>query len=143
MISSPNLVEELKSRSNVKILTPYIWLAMGMNPPEINNYSKEIKELKHIELYNTETAETLTIEVDEIYSSIGQVPNTEFIKDLNILNDNKEISYDRKDNSTAIEGLFVAGDVTSTSVKQIYASEFSGRTAAKSVIKYLEGSKEI
>ena len=134
------LVEELQSRSNVKILTPYIWLSMGMNPPEINSYSKEIKELKHIELYNTETAETLTIEVDEIYSSIGQVPNTDFVKDLNILNDSKEIIYDRKDNSTAIEGLFAAGDVTATPVKQIYASEFSGKKAAQSVIKYLEES---
>lgn len=135
-----SLVEELQSRSNVRILTPYIWLSMGINATEPNKYSKEIKEIKHIELYNTETTETLTIEVDEIYSSIGQVPNTDFIKDLNILNDNKEIIYNRQDNSTSIDGLFAAGDVTTTPVKQIYASEFSGKKAAESVIKYLGGN---
>lgn len=132
------LVEELKSRKNVEILTPYVAKHIELDYKNAAPYFPFNHKI--IELRNTKTDAVKKIYVNHYYSSIGQVPNSELCKTFRILNDSKEIIYDRKDNSTAIKGLFAAGDVTTTPVKQIYASEFSGKKAAESVVKYLKES---
>lgn len=76
------------------------------------------------------------IKTDAVFIEIGYQPNTEFVK-LVKLNRKKEIIIDRF-NSTNIEGIFAAGDVTDVKIKQVIVALGEGAKAALSVSEFLE-----
>ena len=74
------------------------------------------------------------IKVGGVFIEIGYIPNSEII---NIeKNERGEIKINNK-NETSIKGIFAAGDVTDTPVKQIIVAAGEGAKAAISAAEYL------
>lgn len=74
--------------------------------------------------------------VDGVFIETGFVPGSEPFKDLVSLNEQGEIPI-RRDNSTAIPGLYAAGDVTNVPEKQLIVAAGEGAKAALQVHQYL------
>ena len=122
---SLKLVEELKARDNVTILTPYI-------PVE---FIKDGDKLGAVKIQNKETNEEKVLTVQGVFPLVGQDPNTKFIK-LDILNEWGNIPVE-KNMMTRVEGAFSGGDVLPRDIRQIYLAEHDGLVAAKSIEEYL------
>jgi thioredoxin-disulfide reductase len=77
-----------------------------------------------------------TLEVDGVFVEVGYAVNADIVKHLVKLNENNEIIVDSK-GATSCEGLFGAGDATSTTFKQAIISAGEGAKAALSAYAYL------
>jgi len=122
---SDKLVEELKSKSNVTILTPFI-------PVEI----MADDHITGIKIRNVEDNKEQVIDVDGFFPLVGQIPNTKFINIDGIKDEWGTIPVDRT-MMTGVPGVFAGGDCLPRDIKQIYLSEHDGMVAAKSIIEYL------
>lgn len=106
------LVDKLNSLSNVKVLT-------GSKTLEIQGEEK----VEAIKLQRDGKEESL--ELDGVFVQIGLVPNSSFLKGLVDMNKFGEIIVDEKGRTSA-EGIYAAGDVTTTPYKQIIISMGEG-----------------
>lgn len=97
----------------------------------------EAVKLKHVE-----SGEEEILETDAVFMFIGHLPNTGFVKDLNITNDWGFIEANEK-METGIPGLFAIGDVIDKELRQIVTAASDGAVAAQNVVKYLENQKRI
>ena len=79
------------------------------------------------------------IPVQGVFVEIGLIPNADFAS-LVKKNDLGEIEVDCR-NSTSLEGIFAAGDVTSVPEKQIIIAAGEGAKAALSAFRYLAEHK--
>ena len=77
-----------------------------------------------------------TLEVDGVFVEVGYAVNADIVKHLAKLNENNEIIVDSR-GATSCEGLFAAGDATSTAFKQAIISAGEGAKAALSAYAYL------
>ncbi len=88
-------------------------------------WDSEVKEIKgdnfvkSVVLENKRTGDVGEVEVDGVFVQIGEVPNTEFVKeaDVEVDKDGYVVVDSRK--RTNILGVFAAGDVTNSQVKQV------------------------
>jgi alkyl hydroperoxide reductase subunit F len=74
--------------------------------------------------------------VQGVFLEIGLEPNSALLAKLLTLNENDEVPVER-DQSTAVAGLFAAGDVTDETDKQIVISAGAGAKAALAADRYL------
>ncbi|MDA8230293.1 MAG: FAD-dependent oxidoreductase [Magnetospirillum sp.] len=81
-------------------------------------------------------AESTDLAVEGVFLEIGLVPNSEPLRDLVTLNAAGEVPIGR-DQSTAVPGLFAAGDVTDDPDKQIVIAAGAGARAALAADRYL------
>ena len=79
------------------------------------------------------------IPVQGVFVEIGLIPNSDFVS-LVKKNDLGEIEVDCR-NSTSLEGIFAAGDVTSVPEKQIIIAAGEGAKACLSAFRYLAQHK--
>lgn len=92
--------------------------------------------LQGIEITNLVTNQKQDINVDGLFVAIGRIPNSNFVKDkLNL----DEFGYIITDEQlkTNIPGVFVAGDVRKSQLKQIVTATSDGAIAATSANHYL------
>ena len=83
------------------------------------------------------------LEVEGVFVEIGSVPNSDIVKDLVALNQQKEIVLDHKSSASSREGVWAAGDVTDELYKQNNISAGDGVKAALSVYMYLQNKEKI
>ena len=121
---SNKIVDELKSHSNVTILTPYI-------PVELIGEDK----LEAVKIKNRETEEETILNVQGVFPLVGQDPNSKYIN-LDIKNEWGNIPVE-KNMSTRVEGCFAGGDILPRDIRQIYLAEHDGMVASKSIMEYL------
>jgi alkyl hydroperoxide reductase subunit AhpF len=69
------------------------------------------------------------------------VPNTEFVKDLLILNERGEIVLDARTGATSRPGIFATGDATDLPYKQNNISAGYGVVAALSAYDFIRKGK--
>ncbi len=85
---------------------------------------------------------TSTLEVDGMFVAIGQVPENEPFADVAELN---EYGYIIADESClprgAAEGIFVAGDCRTKSVRQVTTATSDGAVAALAACRFIDGLK--
>jgi len=118
------LLEKLKKMKNVEFKQPY----------EIVELTGE-KMLNSIKIKSKDKIEEL--KVSGVFVSIGQDPNTGFLKNLDLkLTTEGYINVDPKMN-TNVPGLFAAGDITGIG-KQIIIAAGQGALAALSAENYLK-----
>lgn len=123
------LVEEFKEIPNTKILTPYV-------PVEIIGED----HITGIKLQNRETGEYLTLETEGFFPLVGQDPSTTFVDIEGVRDEFNTIAADSKTRESKCPNLFACGDVVANRpVRQIYLSEFDGKTAAKEIIRRIKG----
>lgn len=119
LTAEKNLVDKLEKKENVKIILNAV----------IKNYIGE-ESLEGIKLSNDEE-----ITVDGLFLSIGQVPNSAFLKEFLDINEYHYISSN--DCTTKYPNVFVAGDVRTKNIRQLTTATSDGTTCAIMAINYL------
>lgn len=114
------LIDKLKTIDNIEI--------------HLQTQIKEIKGDKQVEKVILQ-GEVDELETDGVLVEIGYIPNSEFIKTVQ-LNKKGEIQINDL-NQTNVEGIYAAGDVTTVRYKQIIVAASEGAKAALSVNDYL------
>jgi len=88
-------------------------------------------------IYQDINGEEISLPVEGVFIKAGYRPAAEIAAGLARLNDRGEIEFDCKTHQTAIEGLFVAGDVSEVKFKQIVVAAGEGAKAAMAAGEYL------
>jgi len=113
------LIDKLKSLPNVSFL--------------VNTKSEEVlgdgTKVIGLKIQNRSSQDTSKIDLDGIFVQIGLLPNSAFIKDVVKTSAFGEIIVDEKGRSS-VEGIYAAGDVTTTPYKQIIIAMGEGAKAA-------------
>ena len=99
-------------------------------------------QLKSITLRNVETNEEKEYDFEGAFVFIGQIPETSFIKDLDITNKWGYIEVNAK-METKVPGIYAIGDVIEKDLRQIVTAAADGSIAAIQVAKYLDKSNKI
>ncbi|HIQ29024.1 MAG TPA: FAD-dependent oxidoreductase [Candidatus Caldiarchaeum subterraneum] len=100
---------------------------------------KEIKgeaKVEAVVLQNIKTGEEQEVKVDGVFVEMGYAAQTDWVKDLVVLNNNGEI-VTNKLAETSHPGIFAAGDVTDMPYKQFIISAGEGAVAALSAYNYI------
>ena len=94
-------------------------------------------KLEKLEYTDRETNKEHSIDVAGCFIQVGLVPNTEWLEESDVeLTDRGEIKVN-PDGSTSLEGVYAAGDATTSLFKQIVIAAGSGATAALGAFNYL------
>ena len=118
------LIERINEKENIKVIYN----------ATIEAFHGKDKILNSLTLM--ENGEETTLETKACFIFIGYEPSTEFIKKLDILDENGYIDVDRE-YRTKIPGIYAAGDVVKKEAFQIVTSVSDGALAAISAIKDL------
>ena len=94
--------------------------------------------LRGLKVKNRETGEIKTIASEGLFIFIGMIPQTEILKDLAELDSDGFVKVDEKC-ETATEGLYAAGDCTTTYLRQVVTAVSDGAKAAVAAEKYIRG----
>jgi len=97
-----------------------------------NTIVEEIKGedvVKRLSLRNVTTGEKSTLDIPGIFVAIGSKPNTDYLKGTLPLDTTGAIITNEK-METGIPGIFAAGDIRSSSIRQVIAATGDGATAA-------------
>jgi thioredoxin reductase (NADPH) len=124
-------IDELKETGQADFLLGY----------EVVSFDGEDK-LESVTVKNRETGEEKKVEVQGAFVFIGQVPETNFIKDLGITNKWGYIEVD-ENMATKIPGIYAIGDVVDKDLRQIITASNDGSVAAIQVGKYLGKSNKV
>lgn len=92
-----------------------------------------------IRIKNLKTAKSEVLPVNGVFIYIGYSPNTEFLHGLVDLDSNGFIITDER-MSTAVPGIYAAGDVRDKFLRQITTAVGDGAIAAMAAEKYIEES---
>jgi thioredoxin-disulfide reductase len=123
------LVQEVQKAENITFHTPMV----------VHSFLGK-DSLNGVRLESVNGKEKLDLNVDGVFLEIGLTPNTQPLRDLVELNQNGELPVNR-DQSTTVQGLFAAGDVTDVTEKQISIAVGQGALAALSAHQYLVENK--
>lgn len=106
-----------------------------------NSVIEEIKGQNKVEtlvLRNLKTQKTQEVPLDGVFINIGEIPNNDLAKKLNLeLDEDGYVVVNRKF-ETNVEGIFAAGDITG-GVLQTIVSAGEGAAAAVSAYLYIQG----
>ncbi len=119
------LVQEVLQAKNVTFHAPMI----------VRSFLGENK-LTGISLESADGKERLDLNVDGVFLEVGLTPNTDPLKGFIELNEHGEVPVNRNQ-STAVEGFFAAGDATDVNEKQITVAVGQGAQAALAAHRYL------
>lgn len=91
--------------------------------------------LEKINVKNVKTGETTALDVACVFVAVGQTPASTMFADK-VAHENGYILAD-ENMATSVAGVFVAGDIRKTPLRQIVTACADGAIAAESAIKYL------
>ena len=111
-----------------------IELHLGRVPVEVVGHMGKVAGLV-LETAGGDPAETL--EVQGVFEFVGVHPNSDLVKGLADLADGGWVMVDNS-MGTSYQGLFAAGDVTNTPLKQVVTAAGQGATAAFEALRYLD-----
>lgn len=94
------------------------------------------RKVELLKLKNVKTQEMSELKVDGVFIYIGSTPNSSMVKDLVALDENGFIITDNY-MRTNVPGVFAAGDVRNTNLRQLATAVGDGAIAANSAEKYL------
>ena len=79
------------------------------------------------------------IEVDGVFIEIGGMPVSDIVKMLGVKIDREGHILVDENMKTNVRGVFAAGDIVKSKLKQIVVAASQGALAAKSAYNYLKG----
>ncbi|MBW2556833.1 MAG: thioredoxin-disulfide reductase [Deltaproteobacteria bacterium] len=97
--------------------------------------------VENITVQNVRTKEEKTLSVDGCFIWVGEMPNTKFLAD-GIKLDEKGFIVANLNMETSVPGVFVAGDVRNTPLRQVATAVGDGAVAAFSAGHYIENLKK-
>ena len=130
MTGEARLVAQLEKRQNVTMIFDTL----------VTELLGEDK-LEGLKLKNSKTGEESELSVEGLFVAIGQQPENECFGNVTGLN---EYGYIVADESclTDTEGVFVAGDCRTKSVRQITTACSDGAVAALAACRYIDSKKQ-
>ena len=120
-----NVQDKVKKTKNIEVF----------NNSEVIAFEGD-DSLKEVKVKNLKTKEVTSFKVNGCFEYIGHIPNTDFLKDLGILNKYGYIVVDGN-KETKVKGLFGVGDVIDKEIRQITTATGDGTIAALNAAKYL------
>lgn len=93
--------------------------------------------LERVRVRNLKTGDTETLEIPGIFIAVGSVPQTQLVKDVLPLDEEGRIIADPRTMQTEIPGVFAAGDIRDTPLRQIVVAASDGALAATYAERYL------
>jgi len=123
------LVEEIKSRKNIKLL-------MNSEIKEINGVGK----VASAKVKNSRTGAEQEIALDGVFIEIGRIAHTDFLDGVVDRNERSQVIIDAKCR-TSQDGIFAAGDVADGEFKQITIACGQATVAALSAYQYIQLKK--
>lgn len=90
-----------------------------------------------IRLASTAGEPELTLPVDGVFIFVGVHPVSELVRGLADLDDSGYVCIDH-DGRTSVTGLYAAGDVTDSELKQVVTAAAKGASAAFEAVRYLD-----
>ena len=94
--------------------------------------------VKRIRLRNVRTGEKSVMDISGIFVAIGFKPDTDYLKGVLSLDANGAIITNEK-METGVPGIFAAGDIRSSSIRQVVAGAGDGAVAAIYAERYIIG----
>jgi len=82
--------------------------------------------------------ENQEIKLDGIFIEIGSTPLTEFTRKLGLKIDKEKFIVVDEEMKSSVKGVFAAGDVTNSKLKQVLTASAQGSIAAKSASDFLQ-----
>ncbi|PTF77449.1 thioredoxin-disulfide reductase [Staphylococcus chromogenes] len=107
----------------------------------LKSVNEENGKVGSLTLVSTVDGSEQTVEADGLFVYIGMKPLTQPFENLGITNDAGYIVAN-PDMSTAVKGIYVAGDVREKGLRQIVTATSDGSIAAQSVQEYIEILKD-
>ncbi len=128
MTGEGSLVSKLEGRENVEfVLSAVVTELIGTS------------EIEGIKIKSETDGSESTLEVDGIFVAIGQIPENEPFADVVALNDRGYIVAGEDClPDTDCEGIFVAGDCRTKSVRQVTTATADGAVAALAACRYVD-----
>lgn len=119
-------VRALEQKSNVHMIFDTI----------VEGFEKD-SSLTGVKLHNTKTGERTSLPVDGLFIAIGHAPENGAFADITALD---EYGYIIADEScrTDTDGIFVAGDCRTKSVRQVATATADGAVAALAACRYID-----
>jgi thioredoxin reductase (NADPH) len=77
------------------------------------------------------------LKIDGIFIEIGSTPLAEFAKNINLKMGEEKFIHVDENMKTSVEGVYAAGDVTNSKLKQVIISSAQGAIAAKSAYDWI------
>jgi thioredoxin reductase (NADPH) len=108
-----------------------------------NSELEEIQGTKMVErvvILNNKTGERQIVEADGVFVYVGNTPNTDFARGVLQVDENGYI-ITNENLQTSVEGIFAAGDVRKSRLRQIATAVGDGALAAVMAERYLEDRK--
>ena len=118
------LVEKAKQIPNIRFSLSCIPLSL-----------KGEKHVEGLEIQDKKTSLARVLPVSGVFVAVGIVPRTELVKDLVLLNEAGSIVTDEF-MRTNIPGVFAAGDIRNTPLRQVITACADGAVAATSALEY-------
>ena len=94
--------------------------------------------VKKLRLKNVRNGEKSTLEISGVFMAVGFRPNTGYLKSVLTLADDGTVITNEK-METAVPGIFAAGDIRSSSIRQVAAAVGDGSVAAIYAERYIAG----
>lgn len=107
----------------------------------LNTELKEIRgdvKVNKVVLFNNKTGETRQMNVDGVFIQVGEVPNSQIAKEAGIEVDKDGYVIVDSHQRTNIRGVYAAGDVTTSPVKQIGTAVGQAIVAATEAFGYIK-----
>ncbi len=120
-------VEKVRHLPNVEIY----W-----NSEVQNVIMSDEDRIEAVTIRDTKTPEEHTIAVAGLFVAIGSKPETEWLKDTVVLDENGYVKA-HADCHTSLKGVYVAGDVRTTPLRQVVTATADGALAAEAAVAYL------
>ena len=121
------MVKALEQKPNVKMIFDTV----------VEGFDSEGNRLKGVKLHNTNTDEHFSLPLDGLFVAIGHAPENQAFKNVTTLN---EWGYIVADESclTGTDGIFVAGDCRTKSIRQVTTATADGAVAALAACRYID-----
>ncbi len=94
------------------------------------------KRIATIELLESDSNKARTLEIDGVFVAIGIIPRSDFVKGTVELTKSSQIITDC-DLNTSLEGVFAAGDVRNSKLRQVITAAADGALAASMAMHYI------
>lgn len=94
--------------------------------------------LSGVKVQNLKTQNIISLDVEGLFVAVGTIPNSDMVKGQIELADTGHIITDLN-MKTSLEGVYAAGDVRSSPLKQIITAAADGAVAATKAIEYISG----
>ena len=119
-------VSKLKEKENVEFILSHT----------IKEFSGD-KKLEKVLLLNLKDNSEKWMDINGVFIYIGQLPNSDLVKDLGITNESGYVIVD-SNFETKVKGLFASGDVIEKGVRQIATAINDGAISALSASRYIK-----